>query len=75
MAREVNMDVNTSGAWRRVASFDLDDFEEGQLEHAAEQLLQMASHAAIKARIIMPGDTAPLLTWCRAHGWREWTAA
>lgn len=72
MQKIISLELNESGSWRRVTSFDLADFEDGALEHAAEQLLQMSSSAKIKARLIIPGDTAPLTTWTRVEGWREW---
>lgn len=73
MARLVNLDVNDSGSWRRVSQFDLDDFEDGALEHAAEKLLELSTNTRLRARIIMPGlDTTPLVTWSREDGWREW---
>lgn len=75
MARVINLDVNDSGAWRRVASFDLDEFEGGQLEHVVDVLLGMATNEKLKARLIIPGDTAPLMTWTRQGGWEEWRAA
>lgn len=68
----VNLEVNDSGAWRRVTSFDLATFDDGQLEHHAEALLEMSDNAKLKARIIIPGDTAPLVTWDKTDGWREW---
>ncbi len=70
--RIVNLEVNDSGAWRRVTSFDLDTFEEGDLEHCAHHLLQLSSNKNLKARIIMPGDLAPLLRWSAKDGWAEW---
>lgn len=72
--RLVNLDVNDSGGWRRVTSFDIDTFEDGELEHAAEKLLEMTSNQRLKARIIPAGDplAVPLLTWTRDDGWREW---
>lgn len=70
--RIVHLEVNDNGCWRRVTSFDLDAFEEGDLEVCAEHLLQLSTNARLKARIIIPGDTAPLVTWTREHGWREW---
>lgn len=73
--RIVHLDVKDSGAWRRVTSFDLDTFEDGDLEHCAEQLLQMSGNDKLRARIIMPGDTAPLMIWGKADGWREWRKA
>lgn len=70
--RIVHLEVNDSGGWRRVSTFNLDDFEDGDLELCAEHLLQMSTNERIKARVIMPGDTAPLVTWTRQDGWREW---
>lgn len=72
MPRVVNLEVNDSGAWRRVIAFDLDDFDDGALEFAAEKLLELSTNEKLRARLIMPGDTAPLLVWRRADGWREW---
>jgi len=69
--RIVHLDVNDNGAWRRVTSFDLDAFEDGDLELCAEHLLEMSANEKLRARIIMPGDTAPLLRWNRVDGWRE----
>lgn len=71
-ARIVHLDVNESGGWRRVASFDLDQFEDGALEQAAQALLELSNNQKIKGRIIAPGDTAPLVLWTRTDGWREW---
>lgn len=72
MARVVHLDVNDSGAWRRVSAFDLDDFDDGALEFAAEKLLELSTVEKLRARLIMPGDTAPLVVWSREDGWREW---
>jgi hypothetical protein len=72
--RIVHLEVNDSGAWRRVTSFNLDDFEDGDIELSAGQLLEMSSNPRLRARIIMPNDTAPLVTWSKAEGWREWRA-
>ena len=73
--RIVNLEVNESGAWKRITSFDLNDFEDGALEHAAESLLELSANKRLKARLIMPGDTAPLVNWKHGDGWREWRAA
>ena len=72
MQKIIHLDVNDSGSWRRVTSFDLAEFEDGALECTVEDLLQMCSSFKIKARLIIPGDTAPLTTWNRTDGWREW---
>jgi hypothetical protein len=70
--RIVNLEVNDSGAWRRVASFDLDWLEDGELEDCADALLTLSRNTKLKARIIAPGDVAPLLTWKHGDMWREW---
>lgn len=68
----VHLEVNDSGAWRRVTSFARDDFEDGGLEHAASMLLDMTANARLLARIIVPGSTAPLVTWSPQDQWRDW---
>lgn len=71
--RIINLEVKDAGAWRRVTSFDLDTFEDGDLEHCAHELLSLSSNKNLSARLIMPGDTAPLLIWQSFKtGWREW---
>jgi hypothetical protein len=70
--KRVHLEVNDSGGWRRVTSFDLADFEDGDIEQCAEHLLEMSCTPRLKARIIIPGDTAPLVTWTKKDGWREW---
>jgi len=70
--RLVHLEVNCSGAWKRVMTFDVQD--EGEVLHEAAALLRWASHK-ITARVIMPGETAPLMNWSAADGWREFGAA
>jgi hypothetical protein len=70
--RTVHLEVNDAGGWRSVSSFNLADFNDGDLELCAEHLLQLSNNPRIKARIIMPADTAPLVTWTRQEGWHEW---
>jgi len=52
-----------------MASFDLESFEDGDLEHAADQLLRLSSKP-VKARLVMPGQI-PLVTWTKTEGWRD----
>ena len=73
--RIINLEVNDAGAWKRVTSFDLDTFEDGDLEHCAHSLLELSSNKKLKARLIAPGDTAPLMIWDHEHGWEEWRVA
>lgn len=70
--RIINLEVNEKGAWRRVTSFDLDTFEDGDLEHCAGSLLDLSSNKSLTARLIIPGDTAPLMLWNHTNGWVDW---
>lgn len=67
--RPVHLEINNSGAWKRVLSFDVAD--EAEVLHAAAALLRWGGDK-LTARVIMPGDTAPLMTWNAQFGWREW---
>lgn len=73
--RMINLEVNDAGAWKRVTSFDIDMFEDGDLEHCAHSLLELSANKKLKARLIAPSDTAPLMTWTHAYGWEEWRVA
>ena len=68
--RIIHLDINEKGAWRRVTSFDLDSFEEGDLEHCAHGLLELSANKQLKARLIIPGDSAPLMTWTHGESWQ-----
>lgn len=71
--RTVHLEVNDRGGWRRVMSCDLDTVDDQALEHAADWLLRLADNPRLRARIIMAGEiSAPLVTWSRDDGWREW---
>lgn len=70
--RIVNLEVNDSGAWRRVTCFDIDCFQDGSIEYAAANLLEMSANPRLKGRLIIPGDEVPLMTWKRDTGWKHW---
>lgn len=70
--RIVHLEVNDSGGWRRITSFEVEAWEEGDLETCAQHLLEMSTNPRLKARVIIPGDSAPLVTWSMKDGWREW---
>lgn len=68
----LHLEVNDSGGWRRVMSF-ADSFEQRvAVKHFAEGLLERSDSPRIRARIIAPGTTAPLMTWTASDGWKEW---
>lgn len=72
MSGILHLEANDSGGWRRVMSF-ADSFEQRvAVKHFAEGLLERSDSPRIRARIIAPGDTAPLMTWTASDGWKEW---
>lgn len=70
-ARPVKLQVNTTGAWRDVMTFDCANDAE-VMDLAARLFLQGDHSDRVRLRIIMPGDTAPLIDWSKAQGWKEW---
>ena len=70
--RILHLEVNDSGGWRRVMSFRAE--EKSGVQGIGAMLLHLADSPRIRARIIAPGDTAPLMTWTVSDGWKEWRA-
>lgn len=70
----LHLEVNRAGWWRRVMSFANDATTLDNVQLRAAYLLMESDSPRIRARIIAPGDTAPLMTWTAADGWKEWRA-
>ena len=70
----LHLEVNDAGGWRRVMSFANLTGTLREVMHAADYLLRLSDSERIRARIIAPGDTAPLMTWTADGGWKEWRA-
>ena len=71
------LQVNTgTGAWRTVMDFEVEDADE-VMNQAADLFVWGFTNSTkgIRLRIMKPGDTAPLMTWCENDGWEEWRAA
>lgn len=66
----LHLEVNDAGGWRRVMSFDAR--ESGDVESHANWLFGCSDNERLKARIIAPGTTVPMLVWSRAGGWVKW---
>jgi len=65
-----------TGAWRSVMNFEVEDADE--VMDLAEKLFEWGftnCTKGIRLRIMKPGDTAPLMTWCENDGWEEWRPA
>jgi hypothetical protein len=79
MKKPCKLELNNSGAWKTLGSFDaaIEDATDA-IMNAAEQLAQALNDPAcgrpgpVRLRIIADGDTAPLMTWKDDEGWREW---
>jgi len=71
--RLVQLQVNTSGAWRNVMVFDVARDHE-VMDLAPRLFLQSQYGEHAKLRVIVPGDTAPLVDWSWKQGWLEWGA-
>jgi hypothetical protein len=63
----VKLQVNSTGAWRNVLDFDCCD--SAHVLPAAEHLF---TGSKCTLRVIIPGDTAPLMHWTPEGGWKEW---
>lgn len=70
----LHLEVNDAGGWRRVMSFANDATALDSAQLRAAYLLMESESQRIRARIIAPGDTAPLMTWTASDGWKEWRA-
>lgn len=69
----LHIEVNDAGGWRRVMSFANDATTLDNVQLRAAYLLMESDSPRIRARIIAPGNTAPLMTWTVADGgWKEW---
>lgn len=73
-ARVVKLQVNSAGSWRDVMKFDVQD-EAEVLDQAASLFARDPAADRLGLRVIVPGDTAPLMNWTRQRGWQEWRAA
>ena len=70
--RIVKLQINASGAWRDVMEFDVDDAD--QVMDQAQELFKWDRFASkLSLRIIIPGDTKPLMICNLDEGeWVKW---
>lgn len=67
--KRVLLEVNACGTWRRVMDFDAgDELASGAVLEHAHQLLVHSLNPKLKARLIMPGELDPLMSWDRGAG-------
>lgn len=71
-----SLQVNVgTGAWRSVMDFEVEDAD-AVMDDAANLFMFgfTRSTKGIRLRIMKPGDTSPLMTWCENDGWKKWWA-
>jgi len=69
--RLVQLQANTSGAWRNVMTFDV-AHDDAVMNLAPRLFLHSQCGENVKLRVIVPGDTAPLVDWSFKQGWEAW---
>lgn len=72
MTGTLYLEVNDAGGWRRVMAFADTPEALDNVQIRAAYLLMEANNYRIRARIIAPGTTAPLMTWSVADNWVRW---
>lgn len=75
-AKPVKLELNNSGSWKRLGSFDADDDEQASLVmDAAEALVQVLHNSEATNRCptmrVSIDATAVLLRWSLVDGWRD----
>lgn len=71
--KPVKLQVNTSGAWRDVVSFDAADPVNFEKVMEAAQTLGDVTGAAFRI-VIRDGQQTCLRSWSPGKGWRIWRA-
>ena len=64
----LHLEVNDSGDWRRVMSFDARAADE--VATHSTWLFGCGNGKKLRARIVAAGATVPVRTWTRSDGWQ-----
>lgn len=78
MTRMCRLQINTSGAWRNVVDFDLDQLDELKEAKLLDSAATMAACAQPEKpptlRVVTTADGLqdPLMHWSASEGWKEW---
>lgn len=75
-AKPAKLQVNTAGAWKNVARFDVAD--EAACPAVMNAARDIGFHATHEVRFRVVRDDAlnePLMTWTKQDGWKEWRHA
>ena len=68
--RRVKLQINTSGAWRNVIDFDVDDG--GEVCALAETLVARSLNPDRSSLRVITPNAVPLMLWTPETGWRAW---
>ena len=74
--KHVHLQVNNAGGWKTVMDFNAGLGVDDEMLARAAALFEMAYVRGSKGptlRVLMPGDTAPLMIWELKTGWRQWS--
>ena len=64
----MKLQINTSGAWKQVITFSIEDTE--LVKQAAETLGEASASAGVDTSLrILDGQETAVLTWSLAKGW------
>ena len=67
----VKLQANMNGGWRDIMAFDV--AQDAEVMDLAVRLFSLGQYGdRAKLRVIIPGDTAPLVDWNLKQGWLEW---
>ena len=71
MSRPCKLQINSSGAWRDLLRFDIDQVDDGALQDAAATLIEIADPTGRTTLRICTADAlpAPLVYWGAKSGW------
>lgn len=69
--KRVKLQVNSKGSWRDVMEFDA-EYDSAVLDHADKLFAFDLNRTRLSLRVIIPGDTAPLMNWTHEGGWKAW---
>ena len=67
----VKLQANMNGGWRDIMAFDV--AQDAEVMDLAVRLFSLGQYGdRAKLRVIIPGDTAPLIDWNLTQGWKPW---
>lgn len=74
MSRPCKLQINTTGAWRDLLRFDIDEVDGNEVQHAAQELINAANpKGRTTLRITMADSLQSVIAhWDAEKGWRPY---